>query len=154
MKIETTKEIMLRRVPSQTFSGCCKDRLYLSFLRNPEAPCYFKGTTCVSNIRKGWTWFHKFSVTQAEKVLRVSALIITESREREQFFCPDYCVLNIRHQTISLWMKWKHSWGFRPVSLLFQFSSHFPRLWPWVLKCNNFEGTWWVYWSFNMVSAI
>ena len=81
MKIETIEEIMLRRVPSQTFSGCCKDRLYLSFLGNPEAPHYFKDTTCVSNIRKGWTWFHRFSVIQVEKVLRITALIITESRE-------------------------------------------------------------------------
>lgn len=53
MKIETIEEIMLRRVPPQTFSGCCKDRLYLSFLGNLEAPHYFKDTTCVSNIRKG-----------------------------------------------------------------------------------------------------
>lgn len=53
MKIETIEEIMLRRVPPQTFSGCCKDRLYLSFLGNLEAPHYFKDTTCVSNIRQG-----------------------------------------------------------------------------------------------------
>lgn len=78
MKIETTKEIMLRRVPSQTFSGCCKDRLYLSFLETRRL--HVKDITCVSNIRKGRT-HHVFSVIQVEKVLRITALIIVESRE-------------------------------------------------------------------------
>ena len=43
---------MLRRVPTQTFRGCFKDRLYLAFLGSPEAPHEFKDTTCVSNTGK------------------------------------------------------------------------------------------------------
>lgn len=44
MKIEITKEMVLRKFSSQTFRGHFKDRLYLAFLESPEAPREFKDT--------------------------------------------------------------------------------------------------------------
>lgn len=146
MTTETTKETLLRKVHAQTFRGCFKDRLYLSFLGSWEAPHECKDTTCVSDIGK------VFCNTSGEGIKKYSRDYYRE--KREPFFYLDYYILGVRHQTVSPWMKWKSSWRFWSVSLLFQFSSHFPRLCPWVLKCNNFEGTRGVYWSFHIISAI